>query len=144
MRKYRQGLFKPINPKKYLGDPTNIVYRSSWELKLLKYLDLSEHVLAYGSEETVIPYISPLDNRYHRYFIDFIVVNKDRKVLLIEVKPYAQTLPPKQSKGMKKERLLKETTTYLVNQAKWNAAKEFCKNKGWEFVVLTERDINFK
>lgn len=142
-RKYRQGIFKPKNPHKYLGDPTNIVYRSSWELKFLRKLDLSENVIGYASEEITIPYISPIDGKMHRYFADILVVSKNKQCTLIEIKPYAQTLPPKKRKKLD-ERAVHETMTYLVNQAKWDAAKAYCDKKGWVFKVITEKDINFK
>lgn len=141
-RKYRQGRFIPLNPKKYMGDPTNIIYRSSWELKLLKKLDESPNVLAYASEEVVIPYYSPVDGKMHRYFVDFLVVSKSKVVTLIEVKPYAQTQPPKVS-NRKKQTVINETITYAVNQAKWKAAEEFCKKKGWVFKIVSEKDLNF-
>jgi hypothetical protein len=142
-KRFRQGFFKPINPKKYLGDPTNIVYRSSWELKVLKQLDLSSKVLAYGSEEIKIPYISPIDNKYHTYFMDFIVITKEKKVILIEVKPHSQTIPPRKTQTKTEQRLLLETKTYLVNRAKWKATEEYCEKKGWSFLILTEKNINF-
>jgi hypothetical protein len=147
MARYRQGKFTPINPSKYLGDPTNIIYRSSWELKFLKKLDVNSSVVGYASEEVVVPYISPIDNKIHRYFVDILVVAKDPtggfKTTLIEIKPYAQTLAPKATKTKRKDRLITETMTYLVNQAKWKAAEQFCAKKGWIFKVVTEKDINF-
>lgn len=142
-KKFKQGLFKPINPKKYIGDPTKIVYRSSWEYKLLKHLDTSDKIKGYGSEEIVIPYLSPIDNKTHRYFVDFIIVGTNNKVLLLEVKPHAQTKVPKKTPKKTQERLLYEVNTYLVNQAKWKYAEEYCKKRGWEFKVLTEKEINF-
>lgn len=146
-RNYRQGKFKPLNPGKYIGDPTKIVYRSGWEHKTMKKLDESSSVIGWGSEEVVIPYISPVDGRAHRYFMDFLVVAKDPKgnklITLIEVKPYDQTMPPKMTGSKKKERLMTEIATYAVNQAKWEAAAEYCAKRGWAFKILTEKDINF-
>lgn len=145
VRRYKQGQFKPKNPKKYLGDVDNIVYRSGWELKCMKHFDYSQTVLAWNSEEIIIPYISPKDNKYHRYFMDFLIVTKDKdtgekKVTLIEVKPKAQTLPPKRQ-GKKKERFLQEAITYEVNQAKWAYARKYCEQKGWSFAIMTEDHI---
>ena len=98
MANYYKGKFKPKNPKKYIGDPSNIIYRSRWELKLMSYLDKHPHVLEWGSEELIIPYKSPIDGRYHRYFPDFLVkrINKNgqKETILIEVKPEYQTVPP--------------------------------------------------
>jgi hypothetical protein len=141
---YKQGFFKPKNPKKYIGDPTNIVYRSGWEKKFMNYLDEHEPIIRWGSEEVVIPYISPVDNRPHRYFVDFYfearAADGSIKKMLIEIKPYAQTQEPKIPKRRTK-RFITEVMTYGVNQAKWRAAKDYCTNKGWEFQILTENEI---
>lgn len=141
---YKQGFFRPRNPFKYKGDPTNIVYRSGWEKRIMDWLDQKEDVKLWSSEEVVIPYKSPIDNRYHRYFVDFYVEVVDSKgnthVTLIEVKPLAQTREPKKPKRNTK-RYLTEVVTYGINQAKWKAAEEYCKDKGWEFKILTEKEI---
>jgi len=138
------GLFKPKNPQKYVGDPTNIVYRSSWECKIMSWLDRNPSIISWASEELIIPYKSPVDNRFHRYFPDFLVKVKSRdgktKTLLLEVKPKKQTLPPEPRKRMTKQ-YVNEVVTYGVNQAKWEAANEFCLDRGWEFRVLTENDL---
>ena len=148
-----QGKFKPKNPSKYLGDPTNIIYRSGWELKLMLYLDAHPNVLRWGSEEVIIPYRSPIDGRIHRYYPDFFVeqINKDKKKerILIEVKPKAQTKAPDVSKkmtpkGMISKRYLTEVATYGVNQAKWKAAEEFCADRGWKFQLMTEVELGIK
>lgn len=140
-----QGIFKPKNPNKYKGNVSNIVYRSRWELKCMSYFDLNSSVLEWSSEEDIIPYVSPLDNRYHRYFVDFRVKIKDRegkiKTYLIEVKPFYQTQEPKADK-INKKRYLTEVQTYVVNKSKWNAAEEYCKKKGWEFKIWTEKELN--
>jgi hypothetical protein len=147
MPTYNQGLFKPKNPQKYKGDPTKIVYRSSWELKLMFYLDEHRDVVSWGSEELIIPYRSPIDGRIHRYFPDFVVtkINREgkRETALIEVKPLAQTKPPKpQSKVTK--RYITEVKTWGVNEAKWKAAQDFCKDRGWSFHIFTEKELNIK
>lgn len=141
-RKYKQGRFVPLNPKKYMGDATNIIYRSSWELKFLKKLDESPNVMGYVSEEVVIPYFSPVDMKMHRYFVDILVVSNTKQVTLIEIKPWAQTQPPKTS-NRKKSTVINETMTYMVNCAKWEAAINYCKKKGWAFKIVTEKDLNF-
>lgn len=135
------GRFAPINPKKYIGDATNITYRSMWEKKIMVKFDQSSDVIAWASEEVVIKYLSPVDQRVHRYFVDFLVVNKLKQVTLIEIKPYAQTIPPVEKKGKHKKRLVEEICTYMVNQAKWEAARAYCAQKGWTFRVITEREI---
>lgn len=142
-----KGLFKPRNPNKYRGDPTNIIYRSSYELRLMSYLDAHQDVLEWSSEEIVIPYRSPIDNRIHRYFPDFFVRRKtvDNLIesVIIEVKPYIQVSEPKPLiKGTKPtQRYLKEVQTWGVNNAKWNAAEQFCKQREWKFQIITEKDL---
>lgn len=145
--KYHQGFFHPKNPKKYKGNPQNIVYRSSWELRFMKWCDLNESILEYGSEEFWIPYVSPVDNRVHRYFPDFIIKVKEQtgeiKTYVIEVKPAKQTVPPKQKSRITKAYLY-EAKTYAVNQAKWKAASEWCKDRLIEFKVITESELGIK
>ena len=113
-RDYKQGFFRPMNPKKYRGDPTNIVYRSGWEKVVMKNLDENSSVIAWSSEEVVIPYKSPVDGRVHRYFVDFYVetiqADGSKKTLLLEVKPKAQTLEPKIPKRRTK-RFISEVMT---------------------------------
>lgn len=144
MTHYKQGFFKPLNPKKYIGNPTNIVYRSGWEKRVMEWADGNPNVLRWCSEEVIIPYLSPIDNRYHRYFVDFFVEAKGRdgsiRKMLIEVKPKAQTQEPKKQ-SRKTKRYITEVMTYGINQAKWNAAEEYCKDRGWEFRVITESDL---
>lgn len=144
MRKTYQGKFIPKNPNKYRGDVTNIVFRSSWELKVMNEFDRNPAIIEYASEEIVIPYISPKDGRVHRYYPDFWVRMKDIrghvKTFLMEVKPAAQCAPPKKPKRIT-ARFINEAVTYEVNQAKWAAARRLCKEAGWEFRVTTEHDI---
>lgn len=145
MSKYFQNFFRAANPSKYKGDPSNIIFRSSWEFKVMSELDSNPAVLEWSSEEIVIPYKSPIDNKVHRYFMDFYVKKKNHsdgkiEILLIEVKPKAQTKPPKiQSKTSK--RYLTEVATWGVNSAKWKAAEAYCKQRGWRFMILTEDDL---
>lgn len=147
---YHQGYFRPTNPSKYRGDPTNIVYRSSWELRLFMYLDNHPSVTSWGSEEVIIPYKSPIDGRWHRYFPDIYVeqinINGEKQKLLIEIKPSAQTVPPdpskaKTAKGRHSRRYLNEVMTWGVNDAKWKAAREYCADRGWHFQIMTEKHI---
>ena len=138
------GKFTPKNPQKYIGDYNNIIYRSSWECKVMDWLDRNDSIISWASEELIIPYISPADNKYHRYFPDFLVKAKTRdgkfKTILIEVKPKKQTLPPEPKKRVTKQ-YINEVVTYGVNQAKWKAAEEFCLDRGWEFKVMTEEHL---
>jgi len=143
-----KGYFKPKNPQKYRGNPTNIIYRSRWELKLMSHLDDHPDVVEWSSEEFFIPYRSPVDGKIHRYFPDFYVKKINREGLvetaIIEVKPLAQTMEPKkQPKPSRK--YITEVMTYGVNQAKWKAAREFCADRRWTFHIFTEKElgINF-
>ena len=141
-----KGRFRPKNPQKYKGDPNNIIYRSTWEIKVMNYLDENPNVIWWGSEELPIPYISPVDKKKHRYFPDFIAKMRkaDGTVMtyVIEVKPEKQTQPPTQKR--KTKTFLQETITYEVNKAKWYAAEEFCKDHGWQFQILTERHLGIR
>ncbi len=146
-KEYLQGKYKPSNPEKYKGDVNNIIYRSSWERKFLYYCDTNENILEYSSEEVVIPYKSPVDNRYHRYFPDFYIKYKDVngkiKKSLIEIKPFRQTQEPKVQKR-KTKGYIYEVVEYAKNQAKWKAAEEWCLDHGYEFKVLTENELGIK
>jgi len=138
-----KGRFKPKNPKKYNGDANNIIYRSTWEVRVMKWLDEHPSVIWWASEEIHIPYKSPLDNKMHRYFPDFItkMKQKDGSVMtyIIEVKPFNQTKQPVQKNRTKK--YLREAATYLVNQEKWKAADIFCQEHGWKFMIMTEKEL---
>ena len=142
-----KGKFQPSYPKKYRGDHRNIIYRSLWERKFMIYCDLNENILEWGSEEIIVPYRSPIDNRYHRYFPDFYIKVKEKSGLiqkyLIEVKPFKQTKEPIPQKKKTKSYIY-NVTEYVKNQAKWKAAKEFCKDRRWEFKVLTEHELGIK
>jgi hypothetical protein len=143
-----KGLFTPKNPTKYLGravgvntDGTpryNIVFRSSWELMLFKYLDSTPAVRQWSSEEFSIPYLSPVDARVHQYYPDALVVYVDKtqvlKKELIEIKPYKETvLTPRSSPADKQ--------AWVINQAKWKAAAAFCQLNGMTFRVVTEKTM---
>ena len=145
--RFHQGRFRPQNPQKYLGDVKNIVYRSSWELRFLRWCDQNVNILQYGSEEFFIPYVSPIDNRVHRYFPDFIIKVQHRdgsvKRYVVEVKPEKQTKPPKPRKRTTKS-FIYESKTYAVNQAKWRAAEEWCKDRRLEFKIITEKQLGVK
>ena len=143
-RKTHKGRFKPNNPKKYRGDHTQIIYRSSWEAKFMRYLDQHPDVLEWESEEFFIPYESPIDGKIHRYFPDFRVKKRNRdgtiNTVIIEIKPQKETLPPARQEKVTK-RYLQEVQTYGINMSKWDAAEKFCKDRGWEFLVLTEKHL---
>lgn len=138
-----KGTFSPRNPSKYNGNSKNIIYRSNWELRVMKWLDEHPQVIWWASEELPIPYKSPVDHRMHKYFPDFIVKLKQKSgvvtTMVLEVKPHAQTKAPTQKR--KTKRFIQEAATYAVNQEKWRAADLFCKEHGWQFKILTEKEL---
>ena len=142
-----KGKYYPSFPRKYKGDPTNIIFRSLWERKFMVYCDKNANVLEWNSEEIAIPYRSPLDNRVHRYFPDFYMKVKESngiiKNYIVEVKPLKQTTPPKKPKKQTRG-YIREAYEYARNQAKWKVAKEFCKDRRWEFKVITEKELGIQ
>ena len=143
-----KGKFKPKNPIKYQGDIKEIVYRSSWELKMMKYCDTTKSIIEWGSEELVIPYVSPWDGRYHRYFPDFYIKvrTKDNiiKKYIIEVKPKNQCTPPERNPKRRTGVWYNKVKTWGINKAKWKSATEFCLDHNMEFKILTEDHLNPK
>ena len=139
-----KGRFRPKNFKKYKGDPTKVFYRSLWERRFMHYCDTTPSILEWNSEEIVIPYVSPVDNKIHRYFPDFYIKVKNVSGAvrreIIEVKPKRQCEPPKVPKR-KTKKYLREVATYGVNQAKFKAAEEYCKNRKYNFRILTEEHL---
>ena len=146
MKTYK-GRYSPKNPEKYKGNPTGIIYRSLWERKLMVYLDENKSIIQWSSEEIAIPYISPLDNRYHRYFPDFYIkaIDKNGNIVeqLLEVKPRKETIEPAKKKRITKQ-YITEVTTWGKNQAKWKAAEEYCLDRGWQFKLITEKELGIK
>ena len=142
-----KGRYNPRNPQKYKGNPHNVIYRSLWERKFMVYCDNNTSVLEWGSEEIIIPYLSPWDGRIHRYFPDFYCKIKQHdgtiKKLVIEVKPKKQTKPPKEPQRKTKS-YLNEIKAWGVNSAKWKYATEWCNNNGMEFKILTEDDLGIR
>ena len=140
-----RGKYYPSFPRKYKGDPTNIIYRSLWERKFMVYCDKNAKILEWGSEEIALPYISPHDSRGHRYFPDFYIKVQENtgkiKRYLIEVKTLKQTTKPKKPKRQTKG-YIREAFEYARNQAKWKAAREYCADRMWEFKVITEKELD--
>ena len=134
-----KGKFIPRNPIKYLGDIKSITYRSSYELKFMNWCDLNESVKGWASEEVAIPYRNPLDNKVHKYMVDFYI-QVDKKKYLVEVKPERFTKPP-ESQKRKTKRYIQEVAQYGVNEAKWKSAKDFCKKQNMEFMIITEKEL---
>jgi|TARA_R110000796_G_scaffold3038_5_gene11723 hypothetical protein len=143
-----RGKYTPKNPVKYRGDPSNIIYRSLWERKFMLYCDDSKSIMEWGSEEVIIPYISPLDGRVHRYFPDFYIKVKQHndkiKKYIIEVKPKKQCSPPDPKPSKRTKRWFSEVKTWGVNEAKWRSANSWCLDKGMEFKILTEDDLGIR
>ena len=140
-KKYRQGIFTPKNASKFIG--TKAVYRSGLELKFFRFCDDNSNIIKWSSENVVVPYISPLDGRVHRYFVDNFIIIKEgstTKRYLVEIKPYKQTQPPA-TKYKKKQHIIYEQKQWVVNNSKWESAKKFAKKKGWEFIIITEKDL---
>lgn len=146
-----RGKFQPTNPQKYKGDPSKITYRSLWELKFFRFVDKHPDVIWWQSEEVVVPYYSPVDSKWHRYFPDVTMkkrVGVDKyETIMIEIKPDKQTRPPDVSKknstptGRVSRRYINEAKTYGVNEAKWIAARKYCEKKGWHFRIMTEKHL---
>ena len=139
-----RGRYIPTYPKKYKGDPSNIIYRSLWERKFMVYCDRNDRILEWGSEEFFIPYRSPLDGKIHRYFPDFYVKVKTKqntiKKWVVEVKPKAQTRPPRTPKR-KTKKYITEVRNYAINDAKWKNAIEYCKDRNMDFIIITEDEL---
>lgn len=136
----QKGRFHPHNPAKYRGNPTTIIFRSSWELKFMRRLDTDPRVTEWGSETIYIPYFDPSAGYKRRYFPDFKAV-MNGQTFIFEVKPYKQTLPPENKKRRQRKTIIKEAATYITNTAKWDAARKYCDARGWTFKILTEHEL---
>ena len=110
----------------------------------MRYFDDHPDVLEWASEELVIPYVSPLDNRVHRYFPDFWIKMRDITgkicVRVIEIKPEKQTKPPVVQKKRTKK-YITEVATWGINTKKWEAARNYCMERGWSFHIMTEKEL---
>lgn len=141
---FHKRIYKPLFPEKYAGDPTCIIMRSSWETRFASWCDKNPSVLKWSSEETIIPYRCPTDDKVHRYFVDFKIQIKNKdgalKTYIIEVKPAKQTQPPVYP-GRNTQRYITESMTFIKNQAKWKAATDWAKDRGYEFKIITEYEL---
>jgi hypothetical protein len=140
MKKSFKGIYRPVNPKKYVGNVNKIIYRSLLERRFMVYCDNNPDITMWASEEISIRYYSPIDHKYHRYFPDFIIKTSKGKKLLIEVKPYRQCNPPKPPKKKSKS-FMRESLEYIKNTAKWSAAMKYCEDNGAEFKLITEKEL---
>lgn len=135
-----KGKYTVKNPEKYAGNPNDVIYRSLWEKHCFKWADLSSDIIKWSSEEVVVPYLFEVDKRMHRYFVDMKIKFKDGRVLLIEIKPFKETQPPVKP-PRKTQKFLNEAVTYVKNQNKWKAAKTYAEERGWQFQIWTEREL---
>ena len=142
-----KGKYRVLNPLKYKGEINNVVYRSLWELRFMKWCDGNASILEWGSETVVIPYVSPVDRKVHRYFVDFFIKVLDKtgktQKYLIEIKPEKFTKPPPIPKRKTKQ-FIDEVFQYGINEAKWKAAFEYCEDRKMKFMVLTEKDLGIQ
>lgn len=138
-RHFLQGKYVVKNPQKYIGDPTKVVFRSSWEKDLHRFFDMNPNIIRWGSEIIAIPYIKPTDGRIHKYVVDYYVEYKNTKgelvKELIELKPKCQTRSPKANS----KHHLYESVQYAVNVSKWAAASKWCEQRGIKFRIITEK-----
>ena len=145
------GKFKPTNPEKYKGDPSKITYRSLWELKVFRRCDVHPDIVEWQSEEVIVPYMNPVKGKTSRYYPDIVLkkrISENKyETVMIEIKPKAQTKPPnianknKTPSGRVSRRYLNEAATYAINEAKWLAAQEYCRQRNWSFLIMTEDHI---
>ena len=144
MRFYK-GKYKLKNINKYIGHKNNIIYRSSWEKRFMKYCDSNNNIVSWSSEELYVPYVSPIDNKYHKYYPDFLIKIKDNtnqfKIIMIEIKPHKETIKPLQGKRKRRTTFLTEMSKWAVNSSKWQYAQKYCQIRNWEFKILTEEHI---
>lgn len=138
------GRFVPKNPAKYVGNVNKIMFRSSWEVRFMQWLDQNNAVLRWGSEELAIPYVNPIKKDPNgrpvvsRYFPDFLILYRDTTGTIhkeiVEVKPYKESvITPRMSE--------RDKMAYVVNQAKWAAAAQFAQSQGAVFRVVTEKTM---
>ena len=140
--KFRQGLFKPKNSNKYVGKSPP-VYRSGWELRFFRWCDENTNVVEWASEAVIVPYVNPLDGKVHRYYTDGIIAIKENGILnkyIIEIKPSTQVEAPKPGKK-RQSTVIYENKRYIQNMAKWEAAKKWCNQRNYKFLILTEKEL---
>ena len=145
--KYK-GKYTPEHPTKYMGDSSNIVYRSMWERRCMKYFDVNPSVLQWASEEISIPYYDSMTKKVRKYFPDFLIKvkteNGEDKTHLIEVKPSKDLRPPVGGRGKKKSTVLYEMKAYRMNRDKFASARKWCDERGIIFDVWTEKHLKQK
>ncbi len=148
--KYHQGKYKIQNPQKYIGDPTDIVYRSSWEYKFMVYCDMNEYVLRWGSEVFKIPYTDYVGHG-RTYIPDFYLETRNTKIpdlinrYIVEIKPEQEIREPEIPKNISPKKLKQleyQLATWQKNKYKWVHAVEWCKTRDMKFWLVTEKHLN--
>lgn len=146
---FYQDTYQVINKEKYIGTKPPF-YRSSWERRFMYHCDFNKNVLRWGSEIIVIPYFFDLDGKTHRYYTDFymevITAKGEKKKYVIEIKPSDQTpfnipKPPKKKTAKALKNYRNKMITIKKNDCKWKAANQFCKKHGYEFKIITEKEL---
>jgi hypothetical protein len=142
-KRFKQGIYTPKNPSKFMGKTA--VYRSGLECKFFMFCDNNPNVVRWGSENIVVPYVSKIDGKVHKYYVDnYVEILEGKEIVkyLIEIKPEKQTRKPEPKRGKKKSSLLYEQTQWIINaEGKWPAAEKYCKARGWKFLILTEKHL---
>ena len=148
---FKQGYYEPVYPDKYKTNTKQIIFRSSWEFKLCKWLDLTPEVIEWASEPVSIKYFYTLDNNIHTYYPDFYFAYKkeDGTIIkyIVEVKPTSQLQKPEEPKrktqnAIKNYNYLMEA--FIKNTCKRHYAKKWCEENGYKFVYVTEKsNLNF-
>lgn len=137
MTKFVQGIYKPNNPQKYIGNKEPR-FRSGWEQAFMKFCDNNDNILQWASEAISIPYRNPLSGKMTIYVPDFLIQYRTKdnlvRVELIEIKPKKQSIL--ESKASARDRAV-----VAVNYAKWDQATKWAKRNGMVFRVITEEDI---
>jgi hypothetical protein len=136
------GRYKVKNPEKYEGDHTKVTYRSLWEKHAFRWADDNPDLAKWSSEEVIIPYLYEVDKRYHRYFMDLKLSYKNGKTYLVEIKPEKETRIP--AGDRRTRRFISESMTYVKNINKWEAANVYAQDRGWKFVIWTEKNEPLK
>ena len=135
-----KGRYTIKNPDKYAGDAKKVIYRSLWERNAFRWCENNPKVKLWNSEEVVVPYVSTVDKKLHRYYVDLLIQMEDKKTYLVEIKPKKETQPPKK-RSRKTKKYVNEQLTYIKNNDKWEAANKFAEHNGWKFQVWTEETL---
>lgn len=140
-----KGKFRPSNPEKYRGDPTNIIHRSSWERIFMNWCDKNSKIKSWQSEEKALWYYDPVTKKKRRYFPDFIINYENSRGIMvtemIEIKPKRQVDGPPTNPKRRTKGWVNAVNTYVTNRAKWEAAAKICEDRGWNFRIVTEVEL---